>query len=101
MTIVSREIRAVKPIRATPLEDRMNIADVLRRQASARPDSPAYSCGVTTLSWSEVSHLSARLALWLSGEQHTGARDHDLTRTNHRDIDPTHAPATTRVIEQA
>ncbi len=62
----------------------MNIADVLRRQASARPDSPAYSCGVTTLSWTEVAHRSARLARWLAGELPTGARVAILSRTCHR-----------------
>jgi len=76
----------------------MNIADVLRRQAIARPEAPAYSCGGSTLSWAEVAARVRRLARHLVGELPSGARVAILSRTCHRYFETHYALATVGLV---
>lgn len=62
----------------------MNVSDLLRRQASARPHAPAYTCANETLSWSEVDARVSRLADRLASSLRAGDRVAILSRTCHR-----------------
>lgn len=62
----------------------MNIADVLRRQAAARPNEPAYTCDDVTYSWSEVHRRVNRLATMFSQMIPRGGRVAVLSYTCHR-----------------
>lgn len=71
----------------------MNIGDVLRRQAAARPRRPAYSCGGTTYSWDEVAARATNVAARLAAELAPGSRVAILSRSCHRYFETYYAVA--------
>jgi acyl-CoA synthetase (AMP-forming)/AMP-acid ligase II len=63
----------------------MHLAEIVRRQAAARPGDPSYSCAETDLTWRQTDERTCRLAaaLHAHGLRH-GDRVAILSRACHR-----------------
>lgn len=63
----------------------MHLAEIVRRQAGARPGDPSYSCAETGLTWRQTDERTSRLAaaLYARGLRH-GDRVAILARACHR-----------------
>src|SRR5260370_18890452 len=79
--------KGVRRREATPGRegDRMHLAQVVRRQAVARPRDPSYSCAKADLTWRQTDERSSRLAaaLYARGLRH-GDRVAILAKACHR-----------------
>src|SRR5260370_4086640 len=79
--------KGVRRREATPGRegDRMHLAQVVRRQAVARPRDPSYSCAKADLTWRQTDERSSRLAaaLHARGLRH-GDRVAILAQACHR-----------------